>query len=280
MLRALWIPLLTACAVLAGSAPLVRKEMATGEGRISYEVRAGAGPRLILIHGSFNDNRQWDDVVPRLDAGLQLLLVELRGHGQSWPPPANGSIEQFAADVARVAQAEGWDKFYVGGHSIGGMVALELGRAYPQRVLGVLSSEGWTCHEALRDAFQGQTDITLTPEQKAHRAALRERATGRWTDAQRKAFRQLWRRWNGYEFLKTTGIPDPGSLWRSGARQTHLGTVAHSAAAQHPHAMDGQRLALAATRKARRAGLGDERFHPRRGGAARAREAGPKTDRH
>jgi pimeloyl-ACP methyl ester carboxylesterase len=207
MLRALLIPILAACAVFAGSAPLVRKEMATGEGRISYQVRAGAGPRLILIHGSFNDNRQWDDVVPRLDAGLQLILVELRGHGQSWPPPANGSIEQFAADVARVAQTEGWDKFHVGGHSIGGMVALEIGRAYPQRVLGVLSSEGWTCHEALRDAFQGDTASTLTTEQGALRAARRERATGRWSDVQRKSFVQIWRRWNGYEFLKTTSIP-------------------------------------------------------------------------
>ena len=73
---------------------------------------------MILIPGSFNDNRQWDDVVPRLDSDIQLMLVELRGHGQSWPPPGNGSIEQFAADVARVAEAEGWDKYYVGGHSI------------------------------------------------------------------------------------------------------------------------------------------------------------------
>jgi pimeloyl-ACP methyl ester carboxylesterase len=207
MFRAFLSLMLAAGVAFAGPAPFVRKQIPTDEGHISYEVRAGTGPRVILIPGSFNDNRQWDDVVPRLDAGIQLLLVELRGHGQSWPPPGNGSIEQFGADVARVAEAEGWDKYYVGGHSIGGMVAIEIGRAYPQRVLGIISSEGWTTYEALRDAFQGQTDITLTPQQKAHRAALSARATGRWSDAQRKAFRQIWRRWNGYEFLKTTSIP-------------------------------------------------------------------------
>jgi pimeloyl-ACP methyl ester carboxylesterase len=207
LLRMLLSLVASAGAIFAGGAPLVRKQIATDEGHISYEVRTGSGPRLILIHGSFNDNRQWEELLPRLDESLPLLLVELRGHGQSWPPPANGSIEQFAADVVRVAEVEGWDKFYVGGHSIGGMVALEIGRANPQRVLGILSSEGWTCHEALRDAFQGQTDNTLTSEQKAVRAARRERATGRLDDAQRKAFSQLWRRWSGYEFLKTTGIP-------------------------------------------------------------------------
>lgn len=207
MLRALFSLLFSACAVLGAAAPFVRKQIPTDEGHISYEVRAGAGPRLILIPGSFNDNRQWDDVVPRLAPNIQLLLVELRGHGQSWPPPANGSIEQFGADVVRVAENEGWDRFYVGGHSIGGMVAIEIGRAYPERVQGIISSEGWTTHEALRDAFQGDTGSTLTAEQLAVRAARRERATGRWSDPQRKAFAQLWRRWNGHEFLKTTSIP-------------------------------------------------------------------------
>ncbi len=206
-MRTLAVLALVVYAAFGADAPLIRKQISTDEGHISHEVRAGAGPRLILIHGSFNDNRQWDEVVARLDANIQLMMVELRGHGQSWPPPAHGSIEQFGADVVRVADAEGWDKFFVGGHSIGGMVALEIGRAFPKRVLGIISSEGWTTHQALRDAFQGDTGSTLTPAQNALRMARREHATGRWNDAQRREFVKLWRQWNCIEFLKTTDLP-------------------------------------------------------------------------
>jgi pimeloyl-ACP methyl ester carboxylesterase len=199
------IPLFALAALPLDDLP--RKQIPTDEGHISYQVRRGPGPPLILIPGSFNDNRQWDEVVAGLDSNLTLVLVELRGHGQSWPPPANGSIEQFAQDVKRIADAEGLGKFYVGGHSIGGMVALEVGHAWPQSVLGILSVEGWTNHHAQRDAFGPRDQNTLTEEQEARRLAGRARATGKWTEEQRKAFAQIWHRWDGSEFLATTRIP-------------------------------------------------------------------------
>jgi len=199
------IPLLVVAALSQADYP--RKQIRTDEGQISYQVRRGTGPPLILIPGSFNDNHQWDEVVARLDPNLTLVLVELRGHGHSWPPPANGSIEQFAQDVKRIADAERLSKFYVGGHSIGGMVALEVGRAWPESVLGILSIEGWTNHHAQRDAFGPSDQNTLTPEQEARRLAGRARATGNWTDEQRKSFAQIWRKWDGAEFVASTRVP-------------------------------------------------------------------------
>lgn len=199
------LPFLALAALSPADYP--RQQIQTDEGHISYQVRRGAGPPLILIPGSFNDNRQWDEVVAGLDPNLTLVLVELRGHGQSWPPPANGSIEQFAQDVKRIAGAESLGRFYVGGHSIGGMVALEIGRAWPESVLGILSIEGWTNHHAQRDAFGPSDQNTLTPEQEARRLAGRARATGNWTGEQRKSFAQIWRNWDGAEFLASTRIP-------------------------------------------------------------------------
>ncbi len=197
--------LLTLCH--GSTAGLPRKQIRNGESVISYQVRRGTGPPLILIPGSFNDNRQWDEVIARLDPDVTLVLIELRGHGQSWPPPAAGSIEQFARDVLEIADAEQLTRFYVGGHSIGGMVALEVGRRRPAAALGILSIEGWTNHQAQADAFGAGDSNTLTPEQEARRLAGRERATGRWTAEQRKAFAGIWRQWDGSAFLAATAIP-------------------------------------------------------------------------
>lgn len=195
------------------SASLIRRvRIPLDEGHLSYTVRGGTvrggrGASLILIPGSFNDSRQWAEVVPALDPSLNLVLVELRGHGQSWPPAADGSIEQFAQDVLRVADHEQRATFYVGGHSIGGMVALEVGNQRPGAVRGIISLEGWTHYRAAQDAFEGRMYTTLSPQQQSRRRAARLRATARWSDEQRQLFAQIWRQWDGSAFLARTRIP-------------------------------------------------------------------------
>jgi len=176
------------------------------EGKISYLYRQGRGPALMLLPGSFSDTRQWEGVIPELDPGWTLVLAEVRGHGRSWPPPARGSIKQFAADAMRIAAARKLDRFYVGGHSIGGMIALEMGRAWPERILGVLSVEGWTRHQGLQ-VFGQPANPTLTAEMNRAREAERQRVTGGWTGEQRQIFAQIWKRWDGTEFLRKTALP-------------------------------------------------------------------------
>ncbi len=110
---------------------MVRKIVEQREVRLSYVVRPGEGPTLVLIPGSFSDVSQWETIVPLLDKDINLILVEVRGHGKSWPPPVDGTIELLAEDVMIVADKERVNQFYVGGHSIGGMIAKEVGRCWP-----------------------------------------------------------------------------------------------------------------------------------------------------
>jgi pimeloyl-ACP methyl ester carboxylesterase len=191
----------------ADAAGFERGYVAVAEGRISYLHRPGSGPTVVLIPGSFSDAHQWDSMLASLPASWRLVLVELRGHGHSWPPPGNGSIEQFGEDVVAIADKLGIERFYAGGHSIGGMVALELGRAFPARIRGIMSLEGWTHYQAIADAFGNAVRPTLTAEQEARRLAERKRATGGWTDEQRRAFAQIYKRWDGATFLRTTALP-------------------------------------------------------------------------
>lgn len=176
--------------------------------KLSYLVRPGSGPTLILIPGSFSDATQWNEVIPVLEKNLNMILIEVRGHGESWPPPIDGTIEQLAKDVMRVADNEKLDRFYVGGHSIGGMISKEVGRSWPQRVYGVISIEGWTHWQASRDAFNYDMKSTLTPEQKKKRFKERELAAGHWTKEQRSDFAAIWRKWErGEDFLQNTNLP-------------------------------------------------------------------------
>lgn len=119
-----------------------RRILELDEVRLSYLVRFGSGSPLLLIPGSFDDSRACKAIIDGLEDERRVAVVELRGHGESWPPPENGSIEQFAQDVLCIAEQLDFGNFFIGGHSIGGMVALEVARICPELVRGVLAIEG------------------------------------------------------------------------------------------------------------------------------------------
>jgi pimeloyl-ACP methyl ester carboxylesterase len=115
---------------------------ATNEGlRIRYEV-AGSGDPLVLYHGLTGSGERWRDTgyVASLCDAYCLILCDARGHGRSDKPhdrAAYGRRRQ-AADVVAVlndldiATARFW------GHSMGGDVALTLGRHHPDRVSALI----------------------------------------------------------------------------------------------------------------------------------------------
>src|SRR6185503_14550218 len=83
---------------------------------------AGA-PRLALIHSLALDRSVWDGVVDRLDADVELLTCDCRGHGQSPKSPGPYSAQLFARDLAELFDAVGWERAAVAGCSMGGNVA-------------------------------------------------------------------------------------------------------------------------------------------------------------
>lgn len=187
---------------------LVRRHGALGSRRISYLFREGSR-RLALIPGSFQDYRQWLEVINGLDRTLGLVVVELPGHDESDKWQGDPSIEQFALDAWNVLDACGFgEEVYVGGHSIGGMIALEMGRVRPAAVSGIISVEGWTSLRACEDSgFAERMYNTLSPELLARQNDLRALAGGRLTEEDRRAFAQAWTRWDGAAFLQSTHIP-------------------------------------------------------------------------
>jgi len=186
---------------------IIRELVACDQAHLAYVLRPAPGPTLTLIPGSFCDSSDWDGVAASLPDHISEVIIELRGHGHSWPPPRRGSVEQFARDVLLVVDHLHIERFFVGGHSIGGMVALQIAALRPHAVKGVISVEGWTSHRAARDAFGGDMDSTLSPAQREWRAACSKSVTANWTKEQVNAFARIWTEWDGYPFLATTDIP-------------------------------------------------------------------------
>lgn len=176
-------------------------------GQLCCVRRKGTGPTLMLIPGTFSDSRTFHWLVPYLDKDLDLLLVENRGLGKSWPPPENSSIEQCARDALLIAQAMNVTSFYVGGHSLGGMISIELAGVAPEKLRGVISLEGWTHWHAARDAFDYDMKSTLTENKLKLFADYRQLMLNKWSEKQVKDFGRIWRKWDGQPILQTTVLP-------------------------------------------------------------------------
>ncbi len=101
---------------------------------IAWEARGDPGaPCLVLLHNLLTDRTVWDGVAERLAPGLRLLLVDLRGHGES-SARAPFDVAALAGDLLAILDAEGVATAEVAGVSLGAAVAVELARQAPARV--------------------------------------------------------------------------------------------------------------------------------------------------
>lgn len=208
MLALTRISALLVCA-LAHAAPVYRQgTVKRPDGAtIAYYVREAAGPNLVLIPGSFNDHRVFDRMVEQLPAHLGVIVVELRGHGASQPATLAPSMGLFADDVLGVVDALGLRRYFVGGHSIGGMLTTEIAGRRPRQVAGAIPMEGWTHHLVSPEAFGSDNASTMTAQQQRINQEQRERVLSKLTPAERTAFASVWRQWDGHAILESTPVP-------------------------------------------------------------------------
>src|SRR4029450_3520698 len=61
----------------------------------------GGGQAVVLLHGLASNARIWDGVAPRLvGAGLRVVAVDLRGHGESEQPDDDYDFASVGQDVS------------------------------------------------------------------------------------------------------------------------------------------------------------------------------------
>ena len=104
-----------------------------------YYEQHGKGKPVVLIHGgavSFQNNYVDFGWIERLnESGLQVIGLDLRGHGKSDKPQDAGSYgtKNLASDVLAVMDELDLDNVSVVGYSLGSAVALHLIQAFPER---------------------------------------------------------------------------------------------------------------------------------------------------
>jgi 3-oxoadipate enol-lactonase len=177
-----------------------------GDVALYYE-RQGQGEPLLFIHGLGSSVRDWEYQVPFFARNYEVIVCDVRGHGESDKPPGPYSIPLFARDVAGLIEGLDIAPAHVVGVSMGGMIGLELVVHRPElvRSLVVVNSlpdmvvRTWRQRLAvwqrlLMAPLLGMEKVADVLSQrlfpKAEQAELRELCRQRWAENDPRAYRE------------------------------------------------------------------------------------------
>lgn len=98
---------------------------------LAYDDAGSGTPPLLLVHGYACDRSAMERQSACFTTRHRVVNVDLRGHGESDKPDGVYSIPSFADDLAWLCRELGLYRPVVVGHSLGGMIALDLAARYP-----------------------------------------------------------------------------------------------------------------------------------------------------
>ncbi|WP_199552077.1 alpha/beta fold hydrolase [Streptomyces sp. N35] len=117
--------------------------------------REGSGDPVLLLHGIGHHHQAWDPVFGILAAERDVIAVDLPGFGAS-PALPDGfayDLANFVPALSALCKALDIERPHVVGNSLGGLLALEMGREKLVRSVTALSPAGFWTQAERRYAF-------------------------------------------------------------------------------------------------------------------------------
>jgi len=176
-------------------------------GEMAFADSDGSGTPLLFLHGTGCDSADWSAVTEGFTQNQRYITLDFRGHGQSSTPFNSFTLSDLADDVVKLLEYLSISMVILAGHSLGGMVAMEVAKRSCS-VNGLILLEGWTSLSNVRSAFdQGrfygslsQTDI----DQIQHKS---QQTRSRFEQSVWQSFWSTVRNFDGYAYLKQAQIP-------------------------------------------------------------------------
>lgn len=142
---------------------------------------------LILIHGAGGSYLGWHNHLRRM-AGVTTYTLDLPGHGKS-SGEGRQSLEAYADDILAFMQETNIYQAVLAGHSLGGMIALQVALHQPERVCGLVTVCSGAACPIPAYVIQGLLNPLTVPQSMNWLAERLENAGGddRWSRATIKA---------------------------------------------------------------------------------------------
>src|ERR1700754_468199 len=118
----------------------------TKRGRLGY-TEAGSGERtpLIFLHGVGSDKSVWQPQLEHFSRSRRAIAFDYPGYGES-EAIEDATRDDYAAAVLSALDALGIDEAHVCGLSLGGVVAIAMHSAAPERCASLTIADSFAMH--------------------------------------------------------------------------------------------------------------------------------------
>jgi len=107
---------------------------------IAYTLQGSGAEPVLVLHDWNGDHGNYDPILPYLDgAAFTYAFVDLRGYGKSRDIEGAYTVDEISRDCIAVADALGWQRFHVLGHSMTGMATQRIAADAPARVKSAIA---------------------------------------------------------------------------------------------------------------------------------------------
>src|ERR1044072_3880669 len=108
---------------------------------MAYDDTGGSGAVLVLLHGFPFDCSMWRGQASALGGEFRVVALDLRGMGETPLGDGDVTMEVLAEDVAALLDELNLGRVVLGGLSMGGYVAFEFFRKFPERVSALVLAD-------------------------------------------------------------------------------------------------------------------------------------------
>ena len=98
----------------------------------------GKGFPLILIHGFLGSSKMWEPQINFFKNHFRVITPDLPGFGKSNKAKSHNSIQSIANLLMDCLEEKKIDKFYLLGHSMGGMIVQEMAKKYGNKIVKLI----------------------------------------------------------------------------------------------------------------------------------------------
>jgi len=138
---------------------------------LHYEA-AGEGPPLVLLHGIGSNSKSWSRQIAGLSSNFRVIAWDAPGYGGSSDPPKIQPSIRFYADTLRsFLDSLGLNKVFLLGHSLGGVIARDFYRLFPDYILALILADTRNAHSETGLEERLKSIRTMTPAELAAKRA-------------------------------------------------------------------------------------------------------------
>jgi len=139
---------------------------------IAYSVYGKGETALVFVHGWGWDQTLWKGQIAKFSSQYKVVTIDLAAHGKSGSNRNSFTIKSFSNDVVSVVNKLKLNKVILVGHSMAGIINLEVYRQIKEKVIGLIGADTYQLFQKGENPKNAEDYLTTFKEN--YLASVRE----------------------------------------------------------------------------------------------------------